>query len=380
MLTHHSGQDYKEAASEAARIGRDRLNAMIETGRARGVALVEALDRQLIDDRVVRGSRLKYEAGRSGIEVVYGDGTPQRGPDGREVPGRESVHRHALGQIAGAYGVPVTYLNRLHGEERLHGLLGTILSEHAHLDAQKRLARSVNGQMRGFLSDKYKRIDPRPVLAMFLKACDQYGAVPFASFVGDTKFELKVILQRVFEPVEGEVLAFGVSYKASSFGAGAEELSLFIDRIWCTNLCAIQTPLRKVHIGTRIEEGIDFTREAIDAETRALALVVRDVTATQLKPERINQLCDAVRDADAKKMTGLEVEKFLKKHLNAGEADEVQQLYAKEADVEVLPRRESAWRLSNAISWFAQKSEKVDGERRLELEAVAGELVPLRAS
>jgi hypothetical protein len=380
MLTHHSNVDYKEAASEAGKRGRDRLQAMIDTGRERGQALVEALDRQIIDDRVVRGTRLSYKAERGGIQVVYGDGTPQQGPDNRVVPGRERVHRHALGQIANAYGVPVTYLNKLHGEERMHDLLGIILTHHAHLDPQRRLVRSVNGEARGFLSDKYKRIDPRPVLAMFIRACQQFGAVPFSSYVGETKFELKAILQRVFEPVEGEVLSFGVSYKASSFGAGAEELSLFIDRIWCTNLCAIQTPLRKVHIGTRIEEGIDYTRETVDAETRALALMVRDVTTSQLRPERINMLCDAVRDADAKKLSGLEVEKFLKKNLSVGEADEVTNLYAREADIEVLPRKESAWRLSNAISWFAQTNEKVDGERRLELEALAGELVPLRTS
>jgi len=46
---------------------------------------------------------------------------------------------------------------------------------------------------------------------------------------------------------------------------------------------------------------------------------------------------------------------------------------ARVPDVELLPAGNTSWRLSNAVSWLAGQVE--DGERRLELEKVAGQLV-----
>ena len=45
------------------------------------------------------------------------------------------------------------------------------------------------------------------------------------------------------------------------------------------------------------------------------------------------------------------------------------------ADIENMPAGQTRWRLAQAVSWIAGKTE--DEERRLDLMRVAGNLVPL---
>ena len=61
-------------------------------------------------------------------------------------------------------------------------------------------------------------------------------------------------------------------------------------------------------------------------------------------------------------------EKALQKH----EADSVVESY-NSADTVNMPAGNSMWRLSNAISWVAGKTE--DSERKLEISKVAGQIL-----
>ena len=67
---------------------------------------------------------------------------------------------------------------------------------------------------------------------------------------------------------------------------------------------------------------------------------------------------------------------MLKKVLNKGEAEAAFNAYAS-PDVYNLPEGNTAWRLSNAISWIAGQTE--DAERKLDLMRVAGDVLPKAA-
>ena len=91
------------------------------------------------------------------------------------------------------------------------------------------LLRSVNGEVRGFLSDRFRRLDSRPIVDSFARVCQGVGALPVEGYVTDTKMALKAILPQVFEPVRHEVMAFGaVLFAGLAIGAARSRLAMIM--------------------------------------------------------------------------------------------------------------------------------------------------------
>jgi len=361
MLTHHDARPYAEAASEAANQMRAKLDKMITVGRTKGKSLIDYIDRQMLTDRIVKGSVLRFEEDDDDLMIRY----PSKDT--------EIVHRHALGQIANLSHVPMQFINHLQDQPYGMDLLTHNLNTIFEYDTEKHLTRSEGGVLKGLLSSKYKRIDPKPMFQMLVQACDNVGAVPYDAKALDVKFNIRLILPRMFEPLKDEVIGFGIDYTSSQFGAGAETVSVFILRMWCTNLATIESPLRRVHIGTRLDEDMEWSKELMDSESKTLALHVRDSVHSLLGPGHVEKVCEGIRAADQERISGKEAFAFLKKNLPKGEAEVVMEQFATESDVEILPKNSSNWRLSNAISWFANTVE--NEERALDLNSLAGTLI-----
>ncbi len=95
-------------------------------------------------------------------------------------------------------------------------------------------------EVRGFLSDSYRRIDSHPVVEAFATAVQEKGALPHEGCVTDTKIAIQLIMPEFYEQVPGEVVAFGLSQENSDFGNGALTLRAYLLRIWCTNVAITQ--------------------------------------------------------------------------------------------------------------------------------------------
>jgi hypothetical protein len=61
----------------------------------------------------------------------------------------------------------------------------------------------VNNEVRGFLSDQYRRLDPRPIIEAFVTGVMKLGALPFKGYVSDTKVCIQAIVPDVFEAIPG---------------------------------------------------------------------------------------------------------------------------------------------------------------------------------
>ena len=267
-LYHHSSQDYATAASDAARHARGIMEQKIEAGRASAGALLERVFSQVPDDKIVRAKALEFFSAaphtaigvKEGLRVGFGGG------DSRE------IHKHALGQMAGKAGIPGAYLAELvSGEEWQRALAANVLNEHFHKgqpDARF-LARSVDGSVRGFLSDRYRRLDSRPLIEAFAGACQEIGAVPVDGTASDTRVTLKAFLPLVFEPVPNEVMCLGVEWGNSDFGAARHTVRALIWRLWCTNKATLEDSLAQVHLGRQLGDDIEFSRRTYDLDTKA---------------------------------------------------------------------------------------------------------------
>jgi len=91
--------------------------------------------------------------------------------------------------------------------------------------------RSLQQEVRGFLSDSYRRIDSRPVVEAFATAVQQKEALPYDGYITDTEIAIQAIMPEVYEPVPGEVVAYGLSLENSDFGNGTLSVRAYLLRI-----------------------------------------------------------------------------------------------------------------------------------------------------
>jgi len=374
-LYHHGEQNYEVAASAAAKQAREKLEALINQGQNNAMSVIDKIIKEVPEDKVVKGPALRFgyrpTNGHDGgaLTVCVGN----RFNEGSAVD--LSIHRNALTQLAerGPVSLPAKLVGELQDQgEWGNTLLARNLEEiYAHSE-EKYLTRSYNGQLRGFLSNKFRRLDSRPIINAACDAFEKIGARPVEGYATDTKIALKAVLPMVFEPVKNEVLALGVIWQNSDYGNGAHSLRAFMLRLWCTNFAITEECLREVHLGGRLGEDDVFSDRTYELDTKRSASAIKDVIEATLAPPKVKLILDNIRAADAEKIDPKNMSAYLKKQLGAGDAKAVIEAF-NSPDVENLPPGNSKWRLSNAISWIAGK--QTDGEKKLELMMAAGDVL-----
>lgn len=366
MLVHHDARKYEVAVSEAALKFQHRLEEQIGGSVQRVTAVVEQVQNDVPDDQVIRGAALAFALKDGDTIAVEGLG----------------IHEHALNQIAYRSGVKnlSTVVRELagRGDWGRKLVVDTLNEVYAHGSLKDRfLLRSVRGQLRGFLSDSYRRLDSRPLMDAFIGAIRKFGARPIDGFALTTKTKLRAILPYVFEPVPGEIMAFGAELSDSDYGDGKLAFSAFMRRLWCTNDAVTEDVLAQVHLGRRLDERIEFSQQTLELDTRTMASAIDDVAGGVLSPDGINRQLNIIRKAAEEKVEPAAMNTWIKKNLTKDEGLKAATKF-NSPDVEMLPKGNTAWRFSNAISWLANETE--DETRKLALQDLAGGLILPKAA
>lgn len=350
----------------------DKLNALVEKGRAKASAVIEAVMTNQPTDRIVTGRSLSFQPTQTGVGVTL--------PEFRGGVTDLRIHRHALNQMALSVDMPMKFLDSLAdeksawGKELLAHNLNTIF--HERFSKKRNLARSVNSEVRGFLSDQYRRLDSRPIIEAFASAVMNKGALPYEGIVTDTKVAIQALMPQVYEPVPGELVAYGLSLENSDFGAGALSLRAYLLRIWCENLAITEETMRQIHLGKRLDDNMLYSQRTYELDSQTTVSALRDVIGVQLDHGSLTNRMERVRTASTKEVSETGARELLKKVLNKTEADAAMTAYESK-DVYNLPEGKNFWRLSNAISWIAGKEE--NPERKLDLMRIAGDVLPKAA-
>lgn len=400
MLYHHSHQNYDVAASEAATLAKAKMEKIIENGRQSAVNVFEHVHQRVPQDAIVRGRALRFgyasptelnpNLDPSSLLDQILDEQPQPNNDTLDgslvmtiADNTQRIHRHAMNQLASKAGIPRKYLGTLVESENPHlrqagiDLLQTHFAKTEKGDSRY-LTRSVDGELRGFLSDRYRRLDNRPLLEAFAGACQNVGAHAVDGTVCDTRIMLKAYLPHIFEPVPNEPMLIGLAWGNSDFGAAAHTLSLTVLRLWCTNKAVMDDSIRNVHLGRRLDENIAYSQRTYELDTQATVSALGDTIRDLMSPNRVNALVAAIRAASEQPMFPREWTSKVVKQLTKMELEKVNAVLDSN-DVMMLPSpgddrtKNSIWRSSNAVSWLAGQTE--DSTRRLELERIAGQII-----
>lgn len=373
-MIHHDNRDYNIAVDETAKRFQAQLEETIHKSQKSAMGVIEKVQNETPVDCVADSSTLAFS--------VNGDDTKSivMGLQNRKAKNYflNPLHKNGLDQVAERAGIPGTYVNRLlekpYGRELIVENLSTIYRQEEN---KKVLVRAVNGQIRGVLSNAYKRMDSGPIIEAFAKTCSDIGAVPVEGVGGDLRWAIKAILPMVFQPSKKqgseELIAFGVQLSNSDFGKGTLSVNAFMTRVICTNYATLEQVLRQAHLGKRLTDDMEFSEATYKLDTKTQVSAVNDIVRGVLAPDKVNALVGRIGKALEERINPSQAWAELPKMgLLKGEVDKIKELFL-DGDVEMLPPHTTTARLANAISWFAKSA--ATAERRLELEEVAGEIL-----
>lgn len=398
-MFHHDKRDYAEAASACAKHMREKLEKQIKAGVAKATALMDRVAVEAPRDAVRNAADLspkwhvKPADDTSPAAVMLGNGIVVDLPPAQHtVKQALPVHPHALAQACQRVRMPARYANELldNGSGWAAELLQKNLRD-LYLNSDSRLLtrihptelrkvqttegiveQMVRGELRGVLSDRYKRLDSAPLLDAFAKAAHKVGLVPIDGTRADTKWGVRALLNKLFEPIENEVMAFGAELRNSDYGDGRLALSIFVLRPWCTNFATTKNELTRVHLGARLPDDLRLSQRTHDLDTETFASAISDITGDCLSPTRVDEMCEAIKEANDATMNWSTAKKRIEKKLNKGEVERAKVVFEAE-DPAQAPVKQSRWKLSNTVSWLAGQAEN-EG-RRMELEQFAGDLI-----
>jgi hypothetical protein len=351
-----------------------KLEGIITKGRESALTVINHVMTNQPQDALAKASALGFTADHTAKAVRMQFPTVDQRHDVR-------IHRHALGQVAQFVDMPMKFVDSLQdeksdwGRELLAHNLNTIFHERGGKD--RRLVRTINGEVRGFLSDTYRRLDSRPIVEAFAMAVQAKGAQPYAGHVTDTKIAIQAIFPHVFEPVPGEMAAYGLSLENSDFGNGALSVRAYLLRIWCNNMALTEETMRQIHLGKRLEDNLIYSQRTYQLDSDTTVSALKDVINLQLDHKALETRIDQLKVAAGTAVTIEAARTQLKKVLNKGEAEEAIRVFESNDEYN-LPAGNTAWRMSNAISWIANASD-VSTERKLELNRIAGDVLPKAA-
>jgi len=286
-----------------------------------------------------------------------------------------SVRDHAHGQIATHLGVPKTYYDRM--REEAPSLLDSNVNHWFQQKHSKRMLRTLDGDLRAFVSDGYRRLDNDELVQMLLPILGEMGDIEFKSCnLTESKLYIKVVLPRLEAEVNvGDPMQYGVVIQNSEVGAGRLLIAPFTFVLSCKNgMTFEQFGTAKTHVGRRVEAEEEsfriFRDETIAADDRAFWMKAQDALRAAVNETLFNDIVARSKEArgifvDAPPPQA--VEKLGKKlSLTEGEQADVLQHLITGGDL-------SAWGYANAITRTASDSESYD--RASELERLGGRVV-----
>lgn len=287
---------------------------------------------------------------------------------------------HAHGQLATHLDIPKRYYDRMRQDapELLANNVNTWFADRPH--NARRMVRTMDGQVRALLSDRYQRIEHQEIAAVALPILGGVQDMQIASMeVTERRLYIKAVFPRVQGEVKkGDVVQSGVVISNSEIGSGAVMVQPFMYRLICLNgMIREDERFRAMHLGAQAKPGESvyelLSDEARQADDKAILLKLRDVVAATASPTYFAKAVERFREAAGERIEGnvaKAVEVLAKVgNLSGDETNDVLRHLIEGGDL-------SRWGLANAVTRAAHDPESYD--RATELESLGGQIIDLK--
>lgn len=294
--------------------------------------------------------------------------------------GNFNLHGNAISQISEKMGVPAKYLRELSGgDEWQRQLCATILNEHSGWTQRTRvLIRAVGMEVRGVLSDSYRRLNSVEILTAFIQEAGVQGAVLSDAYMNDTKVWCETILPNPIEiPTRknGVVTIFaGARFSTSDYGNGSVDMRSFLLNGACLNGMVRESVMRQVHLGSRLPDSIALSQKTYELDTKTTVSAIKDLTKGLYSRDTIMGKAIEIQGASE---IDVDFDKELKGLVQRGallknEGREVEKLLMNNNPDDGVTGGATLWKLAQGITAFAREQEP---ERSRELHEISGQLM-----
>ncbi|MBH2008589.1 MAG: DUF932 domain-containing protein [Xanthomonadaceae bacterium] len=334
------------------------------------VQLAQELERQLATKRdlVLHPSMMRHETsdqGKTALIVDHRDG------------GSFAVTELARRQLASKLSIPYAYFERMRTEQP--ALLDSNVNTWLQCDDGRKMLRTLDGQARAVLSDRYRRLDNYDLANAVIPILKTLDNMRFESVeLTATRMYLKVVVPPLsYTMSPGDIVQAGIVITNSEVGHGSLSVQPLLFRVVCSNgLIVPDRALRKTHIGRALgSEDNDvkvYQEDTLRADDKAFFMKVRDVvqaTVTEtafLEAARKMQATMGIHLAgDPIRSIDVLADRYA---LNDGERAGVLRHLINGGDL-------SGYGLVNAVTHFSQEVE--DYDRATEFEEIGGRLIEL---
>lgn len=356
----------------------NKVQKMID-GKAVGVqATMERLinEGKIAQDYIAPiGVNLKQKDHSPVITFNGGDSLTMNMPDGLF-----SLHDNAIGQLADRMGVPQRYLRTLaSGETWAKNLAAEILNEHIGWTQRTRvLVRTVGTQVRGVLSDSYRRLNSVEILTAFVQEASRQGAVISDAYMNDTKVWAETILPQpivISTAKNGDVIIFaGARFSTSDYGDGAVDMRAFLLNGACLNGMVRESVMKQVHLGSKLPDNLQLSQRTYELDTRTTVSAVKDLTKGLFSRDNLMKKACEIQGASE---IDVDFEHELKKLTRDGgllksEGKEVEKILMRNDPEDGVQGGATLWKLTQAITAHARE---LTPERSRELHEISGALL-----
>lgn len=159
-------------------------------------------------------------------------------------------------QIASRLGIPYRYYQRMQTEQP--HLLDENVNTWFQQTPERRMVRIMDGHVRAFLSDRYRRLDHLELCAAVLPVINEMKGVSIESCeVTETHLYLKVINKRLKAEVSvGDAVQAGFVISNSEVGVGSLKVEPLVYHLVCKNeLICKDYAQKKYHVGRQVAGG-----------------------------------------------------------------------------------------------------------------------------
>lgn len=288
------------------------------------------------------------------------------------------VGERAHQQIAARLQIPFRYYQKMQLEDP--GLLDENVNSWFAKAPERRMVRVMDGNVRAFLSDRYRRLDHLELCTAVLPVLQEMKGAEIASCeVTEAHMYLKVIHKKLKAEVGvGDVVQAGFCISNSEVGLGSLKVEPLIYRLVCKNGLIVKDYAQKrYHVGRQVSAEDDaayelYSDETLQQDDKAFFMKVQDTVRGAVDEARfmlsVNKMKEAAQiplEHDPVQEVELLADKFM---LNQNErGDVLRQLF--------LGKDSSRYGLINAVTAASQLAENY--ERATELERIGGELLAL---
>ena len=301
----------------------------------------------------------------------------------REVFGLNEV---ANGQLAEYTGVPKAYYDRM--REKAPGLLAANVNHWLANANEKRLVRTLDGNVRALMSDRYRPLDNADLAEAIFPVIGDMGLYVASCEITERRLYIKAFDRRIEREIAikgtdpahtflKDVVYPAITVSNSEVGFGALAVAAGLYTGGCTNWSMFNdSRMRKYHVGGKAldsesvyallsDDTKRLTDAAIWAQTRDVVKSAFEIARFEERVGRIQETAVQPIEGDVIKVIGAASERL---GLNKAESSSVLKHLIDGGDL-------SRYGLFNAITRTAQDVESYD--RATEIEALGGRVIEL---